>query len=256
MKKFFNLFGIIALAAIIGFSMMACDDGLGYYNGWNNNPGGNGSGSGVTQAPNSPTGVTATAQSTTAIQISWNAVSSADSYRVEVRTTATGTWSTLTTVWGTSHTHTGLAPDTQRWYRVFAINSAGTSPASGIVNARTQAGPRVTVPNRAALQSFLNNIVATSTVGGNPLSSYVSGITIVTYTVGGTNITTNTPSVPANSRVVITVRVNARAGIGATGNLWVDSFRANLPNIIRNWISDQGFDISFWTGTEPSITVQ
>jgi hypothetical protein len=87
--------------------------------------------------PSAPSGVTATAQSSSSILVSWNAVSGATSYRVEVRTTSTGTWSTLTTVTGTSHTHTGLTANTQRWYRVFAINSAGTSSASTIVNATT-----------------------------------------------------------------------------------------------------------------------
>ncbi|MCL2192422.1 MAG: fibronectin type III domain-containing protein [Treponema sp.] len=91
--------------------------------------------------PSAPTGVTATATSHSAIQISWNAVSGATSYRVEVRTTSFGTWSTLTTVLGTSHTHTGLPANTQRWYRVFAINSAGTSSASSIVNATTAQAP-------------------------------------------------------------------------------------------------------------------
>ena len=91
--------------------------------------------------PSAPTGVTATAISASAIQISWNAVSGATSYRVEVRTTLTGSWSALTIVAGTSHTHTGLPANTQRWYRVFAINIAGTSSASSIVNATTTQAP-------------------------------------------------------------------------------------------------------------------
>ena len=93
-------------------------------------------GGGVT-IPNTPTGVSAFAQSSSSIFISWNAVSGATSYRVEVRTTSTGVWSNLTTVSGTSHTHTGLSANTQRWYRVIAINSAGSSQASQIVNATT-----------------------------------------------------------------------------------------------------------------------
>ncbi|MCL2126932.1 MAG: fibronectin type III domain-containing protein [Treponema sp.] len=92
--------------------------------------------SGIT-IPSAPTGVTATAQSSSSIQVSWYAVSGATSYSVEVRTTSTGTWSYLTTVSGNSYTHTGLSANTQRWYRVFAINSAGTSSASLIVNATT-----------------------------------------------------------------------------------------------------------------------
>jgi len=95
--------------------------------------------------PNAPTGVSATAQSSSSILISWSSVTGATSYNIEVRTTSTGTWSSLTTVSGTSYTHTGLSADTQRWYRVFAVNSAGTSSASSIVNATTQSG--VTIPN-------------------------------------------------------------------------------------------------------------
>ena len=87
--------------------------------------------------PSAPTGVTATAASSSSITVSWSAVTGATSYRVEVRTTSTGTWSTLQTVFGTSYTHTGLSANTQRWYRVFAINTAGTSSASSIVTATT-----------------------------------------------------------------------------------------------------------------------
>jgi len=97
-------------------------------------------GGGVT-VPSAPTGLTATAISASAIQISWGAVSGATSYRVEVRTALAGAWSPLTTVSGTSHTHTGLPANTQRWYRVFAISSAGTSLASYTVTATTAEAP-------------------------------------------------------------------------------------------------------------------
>jgi len=43
MKKAFRLFGIVALAALIGFSMIACDDGVG-------GPGGGGGGGGESGA--------------------------------------------------------------------------------------------------------------------------------------------------------------------------------------------------------------
>ena len=96
--------------------------------------------------PSAPIDVTATAQSTSSIQISWRSVTEGTSYNIEVRTTETGTWSSLTTVSGTSYTHTGLSANTQRWYRVFAINSDGTSSASSTVQATTNPPAPTTAP--------------------------------------------------------------------------------------------------------------
>ena len=89
------------------------------------------------EKPGAPTGVTATADGQTQIDLSWTAPSDdggADitGYKIEVSTDGSS-WSDLVANTGTTTTgysHSGLTAGTTRHYRVSAINSAGTGPAS------------------------------------------------------------------------------------------------------------------------------
>ena len=92
---------------------------------------------GTTTRSNGPDGVTAAAQSSSSIRISWNTVSSAYSYKVYYGTSSSSTPSLLTTTANTSYTHTGLQPGTDYYYWVTAVNSAGESAYSSVVNAIT-----------------------------------------------------------------------------------------------------------------------
>ena len=91
---------------------------------------------GVT-GPSAPQNLTATANGQTQIDLSWSAPSSdggaaITGYRIEVSESGS-TWSDLEADTGsttTSYSHTGLTAGTTRHYRVSAINSAGTGPAS------------------------------------------------------------------------------------------------------------------------------
>ena len=101
-------------------------------------------------APGAPTELAATADGQTKIDLSWNAPSdnggaSISGYRIEV-STDNSTWSDLvanTNSTGTSYSHTGLDAGSTRHYRVSAINSEGTGPASNVDNATTES---VTTP--------------------------------------------------------------------------------------------------------------
>ena len=96
--------------------------------------------------PGRPTGLTATADGQTEIDLSWTAPSDnggADitGYRIEISEDSS-TWSDLvanTNTTGASYSHTDLEADSTRYYRVSAINSAGTGPASNVANATTDA---------------------------------------------------------------------------------------------------------------------
>ena len=98
-------------------------------------------------APAASTGLTATADGQTEIDLSWNAPSSdgganITGYKIEVSTNGS-TWSDLvanTNATSTTYTHTGLMAGSTRHYRVSAINSAGTGPASNTDSATTDAG--------------------------------------------------------------------------------------------------------------------
>ena len=99
-------------------------------------------------APGAPTGLTATADGQTEIDLSWTAPSddggaSITGYKIEVSTNGSS-WSDLLTDTGStsiSYSHTGLSAGTTRHYRVSAINSGGTGPASNTDSATTEAAP-------------------------------------------------------------------------------------------------------------------
>jgi hypothetical protein len=94
--------------------------------------------------PDAPTGVSATTQSDEEILVEWDDVADETGYRVERSLTGVGGW---TDVSGplpadtTSYLDTGLTAATQYFYRVFAFNDAGDSPASDVVDATTDLAP-------------------------------------------------------------------------------------------------------------------
>lgn len=117
-----------------------------YINGWYGQPefyaddlsltglAGSGSGSGGTQPPSAPTGLTVTGTTSSSVSLSWTAPSGTVSgYYVYEN------GSDVATVTGTSDTVTGLAASTAYTFAVAAYNSAGTSAQSGEVNATTSA---------------------------------------------------------------------------------------------------------------------
>jgi len=98
-----------------------------------------------TTVPSAPTGLTATASSSSAIGLSWNAVTppancSISSYTVYGGTTANPTTVIASGVTGTTYSNTGLAASTTYYYVVKAIDADGTSAASTQASATTQAG--------------------------------------------------------------------------------------------------------------------
>jgi fibronectin type 3 domain-containing protein len=91
---------------------------------------GSGGGGGETSVPSAPTGVTATAQSSSSISVSWDQVSGATSYEVYYEIGSSTTKNLAGTVSGTSYTHTGLQASTTYYYYIKAVNSAGSSDYS------------------------------------------------------------------------------------------------------------------------------
>ena len=100
------------------------------------------------QPPGAPTNLTATANGQTRIDLSWRAPASdggaaITGYHIEVSTDGSS-WSNLaanTNSTATRYSHTGLTAGSTRRYRVSAINSAGTGPASSVATATTDSAP-------------------------------------------------------------------------------------------------------------------
>ncbi len=69
--------------------------------------------------------------------ITWNAVSGATGYRIDFRKSGDEYAQIESNYSGTSYTKAGLAPGTQYYFRVYAVNSAGTSAKPETVGAKT-----------------------------------------------------------------------------------------------------------------------
>ena len=90
--------------------------------------------------PGSPSGLSATAVSTTQIDLSWSASSGAvTNYRVERSTTSGTGFVEIASVGGTTYQSTGLTPSTQYFYRVRSCNNTGCSAYTSQASATTQA---------------------------------------------------------------------------------------------------------------------
>ena len=87
--------------------------------------------------PGVPTGVTATAESSNSITISWNSVTGATGYIIYRSASSSGTYSDVGTSTSSPLTDTGLAAGTTYYYKVAAYNNNGTGAQSGYVSAET-----------------------------------------------------------------------------------------------------------------------
>jgi fibronectin type 3 domain-containing protein len=114
-----------------------------------------GSGSSCSAVPSAPTGLTATASSSSAIGLSWSAVTppancTVSSYSV-YGSTASGftpaSSNLIASVTGTTYSNTGLAASTTYYYKVEATDADGTSAASEQVSAETQTASCSAVPS-------------------------------------------------------------------------------------------------------------
>lgn len=101
--------------------------------------------------PSSPTSLTATAVSSTEIDLNWIApvnTGGAQSlgYQIGRSTDGGTTWSTsVTTITSTTFADVGLTPNTPYMYKVYAVNQAGSSPPSNATTASTLPTPGQTV---------------------------------------------------------------------------------------------------------------
>ena len=95
-------------------------------------------------APEAPTNLRATASGQTQINLEWTAPAhnggdTISGYKLERSSTGTSNWTNLVADTGntdTEYTDAGLSAGTTRYYRVSAINSLGTGPASNIDSAK------------------------------------------------------------------------------------------------------------------------
>src|SRR5258708_2423819 len=140
--------------------------------------------------PAAPTGLTATAVSSSQINLSWTASSGAASYNVLRSTTNGGPYSSVATgVASTSYSDSGLAASTTYYYVVQAVNSIGTGVNSAQANATTQAPP-----TPVAAPTFSPAAGTYTSAQSVTISSTTSGAAI-RYTTDGSTPTSTTGTV-------------------------------------------------------------
>jgi hypothetical protein len=93
----------------------------------------------MVDVPAAPGGLTVTGATTSSISLSWNDTTDESSYLVEVSPDGLGSWTTAGTTAQNvvTFTHSGLAESVQRYYRVYAVNKAGSGLASSSDNTWT-----------------------------------------------------------------------------------------------------------------------
>ena len=98
--------------------------------------------------PGAPGGLTATAVSSSRIDVAWQDVAGESGYAVQRSATGTGGWTQVGTTGQdvTAFSDTGLAASTTYYYRVVAASGSGSSPFSAVVGATTLAPPPPAAP--------------------------------------------------------------------------------------------------------------
>jgi len=161
-----------------------------------------GSSTSCSAVPSAPAGLTATASSSSAIGLSWTAVTppancTISSYSVYGSTTSGFTPSSVNLiasgVTGTTYTNTGLAASTTYYYKVEALDADGSSAASAQASAETQAASCSAVPSAPA---GLTAMASSSSAIGLSWTAVTppANCTISSYSVYGSTTSGFTPS--------------------------------------------------------------
>ena len=212
--------------------------------------------------PSAPVRLSARANGQNQIDLTWSAPSNdggapVTGYRIESSPNGSS-WTPLrsnTSSNATSFSHTGLAPATKRYYRVYAINTAGRSPASNVANATTDATVPAAPTNLSAVASGTSQIDlswrAPSFDGGSRITGYRVEVAdsgngpwsaLVANTLSASTSYSHTGLAPATTNHYRVLAINA-VGQGTGSGVASATTDATVPDAPTNLIA---------TATEPT----
>lgn len=215
---------------------------------YNKLAGGGGGGGGT--VPASPTNLSASATSSSQINLTWtDAANNETNYKVERATSSGGPWTELTATLAagtTSYSATGLTASTTYYFRVRASNSTGNSGYSSTASATTQAsggggGDTADYSFESGTQSWA--AISSNVTGvGTSTAQKFAGSSSLRVTIN------KTTSAAAGCQVGITNAPTAVAGKTVTFRFWVPS---NCPlQAIQPFVQTG----SGWTWTSNWVT--
>ena len=200
-----------------------------------------GSSTSCSTVPSAPTGLAATASSSSAIGLSWNAVTppancTISSYSVYGGTTANPTTLIASGLTGTTYSNTGLAASTTYYYVVKAVDADGTSAASAQANATTSAAPSCTSVPPTGPTGLTATASSSSAIGLSWTAAPANPpCTITSYSVYRSTINGFTPSPSTLDASGVTGTTYSDTGLAASTTYYylveaLDSFGASAAS--------------------------
>lgn len=184
----------------------------------------------VVVAPSAPATAAARAVSASEIDVNWSNVSGETSYKIERSTSSNKGWAVVATTAAdvTTYRDRGLKAATTYYYRVSAVNSAGTSATSPVASATTQQAPAPTIPAAPTSLTIAGVTKTSITLSWTDKSGDETGFKIERSTNGskwsqiatvGANVTSYVSSgLKANTTYYFRVRSYNTAGNSAYSN--------------------------------------
>ncbi len=208
--------------------------------------------------PDTPTGVTATATSSSSITVSWSSVTGATGYRVYryAGSYATSYDDMYTTSYTSYTNNTGLSSGTTYYYRVSAYNSSGEGSQSSYVSAETPVVP-ATPSNVTATATSSSSITVSwsSVTGATGYGVYrYNGTSFVLWaTTSSTSTTYTNTGLSSGTTYYYAVSAYNDGGessqssyVSATPAAPVAVFTETFESSINNWVLVNGTQTNKW----------
>jgi hypothetical protein len=191
-----------------------------------------------------PTGLTATATSSSQINLSWSADSGASNgYAIDRSANGTSGWTQIgTTLAGvTTYSDTGLNSGTTYYYKISAVNNNGDSPFCNVVNATTQGN---------STPQFSDAGFETPNVGTNSFGAFAYNPTGSSWTFStssgvagnGSGFTSGNPNAPQGTQVAfLQMNGTMSQAVNFSAGTYTISFDAAQRG--NNGVSTQEFEV-------------